>query len=91
MSELNKKISMKSILLINENIIFQLLIRKLFSMKIFLLSLETIKNKYKETMTKKALLAIALLFMVTLIYSSCKSYETCPAYSKAKTSKTIPA
>lgn len=42
-------------------------------------------------MTKKVLIATAALFLITLVYSSCKSHETCPAYGKVKSTKNIPA
>jgi len=42
-------------------------------------------------MTKKVLIASATLFLIAIVYSSCKSHETCPAYGKANSSKSIPA
>ncbi len=37
---------------------------------------------------KKILIATTALFLVAILYSSCKSHETCPAYGKVKTQKT---
>lgn len=42
---------------------------------------------------KKALIATTALFLVAILYSSCKGHQTCPAYGKtqAKTTNKIPA
>lgn len=40
---------------------------------------------------KKVLIASATLFLIALVYSSCKSHESCPAYGKAETTKSVRA
>ncbi len=42
---------------------------------------------------KKALIAITGLFLVALLYTSCKGHQTCPAYGKVQqeTTNKIPA
>lgn len=34
---------------------------------------------------KKLLIATGALFLVTVLYSSCKSHQTCPAYGSVDT------
>lgn len=34
---------------------------------------------------KKLLFAATALFLVAILYSSCKGHETCPAYGKVET------
>lgn len=46
---------------------------------------------YSQTGMKKVLIASATLFLIALVYSSCKSHESCPAYGKADTSKVVRA
>ncbi len=48
-------------------------------------------TNYTQTGMKKVLIASATLFLIALVYSSCKSHESCPAYGKADTSKTVRA
>jgi hypothetical protein len=37
---------------------------------------------------KKILLVTTALFLVAILYSSCKSHETCPAYGSVDTENT---
>jgi len=37
---------------------------------------------------KKLLIVTTALFLVAIIYSSCKSHETCPAYGSVPTENT---
>lgn len=39
---------------------------------------------------KKITIVATLLFLVALV-SSCKSHETCPAYGKVQTDKSLPS
>jgi hypothetical protein len=34
---------------------------------------------------KKAILVLSVLFLGTVVFTSCKSHEKCPAYGKANT------
>ncbi len=42
---------------------------------------------------KKIMIAASALFLVAILYSSCKSHETCPAYGSVETesSEKLPA
>lgn len=40
---------------------------------------------------KKVLIASATLFLIALVYSSCKSHESCPAYGKVDATKNVRA
>jgi len=40
---------------------------------------------------KKILTVTAALFLMAVLYSSCKSHGTCPAYGKVETNKQLPA
>lgn len=42
---------------------------------------------------KKSAIALTALFLLVILYSSCKSHETCPAYGKvdATSNQEIPA
>ncbi len=51
----------------------------------------TLLINYIQTGMKKVLIASATLFFIALVYSSCKSHESCPAYGKAETSKSVRA
>ena len=48
-------------------------------------------TNYTQTGMKKVLIASATLFLIALVYSSCKSHESCPAYGKAETTKNVRA
>ena len=48
-------------------------------------------TNYTHTGMKKVLIASATLFLIALVYSSCKSHESCPAYGKADISKNVRA
>ena len=37
---------------------------------------------------KKLLVVTTALFLVAILYSSCKGHETCPAYGKVQTKNT---
>jgi hypothetical protein len=37
---------------------------------------------------KKVLIALTALFLVAILYSSCKGHETCPAYGKVQNHNT---
>lgn len=40
---------------------------------------------------KKLLIASTALFLMAILYSSCKSHGTCPAYGKVNNNKELPA
>jgi hypothetical protein len=40
---------------------------------------------------KKLLIACAALFLTAILYSSCKSHGTCPAYGQVDNNKELPA
>jgi hypothetical protein len=40
---------------------------------------------------KKFLIASAALFLMAVLYSSCKSHGTCPAYGQVDSNKELPA
>jgi hypothetical protein len=57
----------------------------------YLLLFLVFTNKLHHSGMKKVLIASATLFLIALVYSSCKSHESCPAYGKADTSKNVRA